>query len=46
VHPLVDTEWLAREIGPNLRVVDVRCPDPARKGREAWRAGRPGDAPG
>lgn len=39
MHPLVDTEWLAREIGPDLRVVDVPCPDPARKACEAWRAG-------
>ena len=44
---LVDTGWLAREIEPSgarplatLRVVDTRFYlDPARQGREAWRAG-------
>jgi len=39
---LVSTTWLAREIrdGRQLRVVDVRhYLDPARRGRDAWRAG-------
>jgi thiosulfate/3-mercaptopyruvate sulfurtransferase len=47
---LVDTDWLAREIGPSslasaeplaaLRIVDTRFYlDPARRGRDAWRAG-------
>lgn len=46
---LVDTAWLARQLGPGeperrdappLRVVDVRWYlDPARRGRDAWRAG-------
>ena len=44
---LVDTGWLAREIGSagpaplaTLRVVDTRFYlDPARRGRDAWRAG-------
>ena len=44
---LVDTGWLAGEIGPagasplpTLRVVDTRFYlDPARRGRDAWRAG-------
>jgi thiosulfate/3-mercaptopyruvate sulfurtransferase len=44
---LVDTGWLARELEPSgarplatLRVVDTRFYlDPARQGREAWRAG-------
>jgi thiosulfate/3-mercaptopyruvate sulfurtransferase len=44
---LVDTGWLAREIGSKgkeplatLRVVDARFYlDPARQGRDAWRAG-------
>lgn len=44
---LVDTGWLARAIGPSgaspletLRVVDTRFYlDPARRGRDAWRAG-------
>jgi thiosulfate/3-mercaptopyruvate sulfurtransferase len=46
VHPLVDTAWLAREPGAGLRIVDVRWYlDPARKGRETWRAGHiPGAA--
>ncbi len=46
MHPLVDTEGLARHHGPDLRVVDVRWYlDPARQGREAWRAGHiPGAA--
>jgi thiosulfate/3-mercaptopyruvate sulfurtransferase len=40
VQPLVDTAWLAREGGAGLRIVDVRWYlDPARKGREAFRAG-------
>jgi len=43
VNALVDTGWLAREIdrgAPGLRVVDVRWYlDPARKGRDAFRAG-------
>jgi len=41
VGPLVTTEWLASRLGdPALRVADVRWYlDPARKGREAWRAG-------
>ena len=44
---LASTGWLAREIGPagasplpTLRVVDTRFYlDPARRGRDAWRAG-------
>ena len=44
---LASTSWLAREIGPagasplpTLRVVDTRFYlDPARRGRDAWRAG-------
>ena len=41
---LVDTAWLARQLGAGdaapLRVVDVRWYlDPARRGRDAWRAG-------
>jgi len=46
VHPLVDTAWLSREDAAGLRIVDVRWYlDPARKGREAWRAGHiPGAA--
>ena len=38
---LVDTSWLAeRLLAPELRVVDVRWYlDPARKGRDAYRAG-------
>ena len=46
---LADTGWLAREIAaagasaepiPSLRVVDARFYlDPARRGRDAWRAG-------
>ena len=46
---LADTGWLAREIAaaggsaepiPSLRVVDTRFYlDPARRGRDAWRAG-------
>ena len=43
MHALVDTEWLAgrlAEAPADLRVVDVRWYlDPARKGRDAWRAG-------
>jgi thiosulfate/3-mercaptopyruvate sulfurtransferase len=43
VGPLVDTGWLAREMergAGDLRVVDVRWYlDPARKGRDAFRAG-------
>jgi thiosulfate/3-mercaptopyruvate sulfurtransferase len=53
MDPLVDTAWLARELGldrpapagardpeASLRVVDVRWYlDPARRGRDAWRAG-------
>jgi len=36
---LVSTDWLAREL-ERLRVVDVRWYlDPARRGRDAWRAG-------
>ncbi len=39
--PLVDTAWLAAHRGdPDVRVVDVRWYlDPARRGRDAWRAG-------
>ena len=42
---LVSTDWLAGELGSSsgqpLRVVDVRWYlDPARRGRDAWRAGR------
>ncbi len=39
--PLVATGWLAERLGePGLRVVDVRWYlDPARKGRDAFRAG-------
>ena len=41
---LVSTDWLAGELGSSsgqpLRVVDVRWYlDPARRGRDAWRAG-------
>jgi thiosulfate/3-mercaptopyruvate sulfurtransferase len=38
---LVHTDWLAERLGtPDLRIVDVRWYlDPARKGREAYRAG-------
>ena len=38
---LVPTDWLAERLGgPDLRVVDVRWYlDPARKGRDAYRAG-------
>jgi len=41
VGPLVDTAWLAERLGEDdLRVLDVRWYlDPARSGREAWRAG-------
>jgi thiosulfate/3-mercaptopyruvate sulfurtransferase len=41
VGPLVSTEWLAARLAePALRVVDVRWYlDPARKGRDAYRAG-------
>jgi thiosulfate/3-mercaptopyruvate sulfurtransferase len=43
VHALVDAGWLARELrlgDQPLRVVDVRWYlDPARSGRDAWRAG-------
>jgi thiosulfate/3-mercaptopyruvate sulfurtransferase len=41
VDPLVGTEWLAARLGePGLVVVDVRWYlDPARRGRDAWRAG-------
>jgi thiosulfate/3-mercaptopyruvate sulfurtransferase len=43
MDPLVGTGWLAREMergAPDLRVVDVRWYlDPARKGRDAFRAG-------
>jgi thiosulfate/3-mercaptopyruvate sulfurtransferase len=43
MDPLVDTGWLAREMdrgGRDLRVVDVRWYlDPARRGRDAFRAG-------
>jgi thiosulfate/3-mercaptopyruvate sulfurtransferase len=47
VDALASTAWLAREIGPAgaspleaLRVVDTRFYlDPARRGRDAWRAG-------
>lgn len=41
MDPLVSTDWLARRLEePDLRVVDVRWYlDPARKGREAYRAG-------
>jgi len=47
VDALASTGWLAREIGPagasplpTLRVVDTRFYlDPARRGRDAWRAG-------
>jgi thiosulfate/3-mercaptopyruvate sulfurtransferase len=43
VHALAETAWLAREIergAAGLRVVDVRWYlDPARKGRDAFRAG-------
>lgn len=39
--PLVGTDWLARRLGePGLVVADVRWYlDPARRGRDAWRAG-------
>jgi len=39
--PLVDTAWLGEHLGEaDLRIVDVRWYlDPARSGREAWRAG-------
>ncbi len=39
--PLVGTDWLAEHVADGgLRVVDVRWYlDPARRGREAWRAG-------
>ena len=39
--PLVSTEWLSEHLAaPDLRIVDVRWYlDPARKGREAYRAG-------
>lgn len=38
---LVHTDWLAQRLGaPDLRIVDVRWYlDPARKGRDAYRAG-------
>jgi len=41
VDALVDTAWLAGRLSaPGLRIVDVRWYlDPARKGREAYRAG-------
>jgi len=41
VDALVGTDWLARELGAaSFRVVDVRWYlDPARRGRDAWRAG-------
>jgi thiosulfate/3-mercaptopyruvate sulfurtransferase len=44
VEALVDTAWLARELAEapasSLRVADVRWYlDPARRGRDAWRAG-------
>jgi thiosulfate/3-mercaptopyruvate sulfurtransferase len=41
VDSLVETGWLAERLGePDLRVVDARWYlDPARKGREAYRAG-------
>ncbi len=40
MHPLVDCASLAGASGPALRIVDVRWYlDPARKGREAFRAG-------
>jgi thiosulfate/3-mercaptopyruvate sulfurtransferase len=41
VDALVDTAWLASRLGePGLVVVDVRWYlDPARRGRDAWRAG-------
>jgi thiosulfate/3-mercaptopyruvate sulfurtransferase len=41
VHALVDTEWLARQLSkPSLVVADTRWYlDPARRGRDAWRAG-------
>src|SRR5512139_495005 len=41
MDPLVGTDWLARRLGePGLVVVDVRWYlDPARRGRDAWRAG-------
>jgi thiosulfate/3-mercaptopyruvate sulfurtransferase len=41
VDPLVGTDWLARHLGePDLLVADVRWYlDPARRGRDAWRAG-------
>jgi thiosulfate/3-mercaptopyruvate sulfurtransferase len=41
VGPLVSTEWLAARLGESsLRVVDVRWYlDPARSGRDAYRAG-------
>ena len=41
MEPLVSTAWLAERLGePGLRLVDVRWYlDPARKGRDAYRAG-------
>jgi thiosulfate/3-mercaptopyruvate sulfurtransferase len=41
VEALVDTAWLASRLGePGLVVADVRWYlDPARRGRDAWRAG-------
>jgi thiosulfate/3-mercaptopyruvate sulfurtransferase len=41
MEALVDTDWLARRLGePGLVVADVRWYlDPARRGRDAWRAG-------
>jgi thiosulfate/3-mercaptopyruvate sulfurtransferase len=41
MDPLVGTEWLASHLGdPGLVVADVRWYlDPARRGRDAWRAG-------
>ena len=41
MDPLVGTDWLARRLGePGLVVADVRWYlDPARRGRDAWRAG-------
>jgi thiosulfate/3-mercaptopyruvate sulfurtransferase len=41
MEPLVGTDWLASRLGaPGLVVADVRWYlDPARRGRDAWRAG-------
>ena len=41
MEPIVSTDWLAAHLGePDLRIADVRWYlDPARRGRDAFRAG-------